>query len=78
MERPAHLNKQTASPILKGKIPMPEFYEKSVYGRTLIYPAKNIEKVVERLIGKKTLDMEQLNCLSALGVKVGLTTLPGE
>jgi len=56
---------------------MADFYEKNVYGRTLIYPARNIARLIERLTGKKTVDTQQLNCLSSLGVKVELTQLPG-
>jgi len=52
------------------------FIEKSVYGRTLIYPKCDKANIFAGLIGTKTFTMSQLNLIEGLGYKIVLIALP--
>jgi hypothetical protein len=47
-----------------------KFYEKNVYGKTLIYPDTDIQDALERLTNRKTFTMYQLEALKLLGFDV--------
>tara|TARA_R110000796_G_scaffold89253_1_gene192722 strand:- start:40 stop:231 length:192 start_codon:yes stop_codon:yes gene_type:complete len=47
-----------------------KFYEKNVYGKTLIYPTTDIQEALERLTNRKTFTMYQLEALKLLGFDV--------
>lgn len=47
-----------------------KFYEKNVYGKTLIYPDTDIQDALERLTNRKTFTMYQLEALKQLGFDV--------
>jgi hypothetical protein len=47
-----------------------KFYEKNVYGKTLIYPEQRAEAALERLTKRKTFTMYQLEALKTLGFDV--------
>jgi len=51
------------------------FKEKSVYGRTLIYPECEKSKIFAKLLSTKTFNMDQLNTIESLGYKINLITL---
>lgn len=40
---------------------------KSVYGRTLAYPANDCANIACEMVGKKTLTAHDLNCLKRMG-----------
>ena len=46
------------------------FYEKNIYGKTLIYPATDIQDTLEKLTNRKTYTIYQLQALKALGFDV--------
>lgn len=50
--------------------------EKSIYGRTLIYPACDKSNIFAGLVGSKTFTMRQLNLIEGLGYTVKLIKLP--
>jgi len=47
-----------------------KFYEKNVYGKTLIYPEQRAQAALERLTNRKTFTMYQLEALKLLGFDV--------
>ena len=66
-----HFNSNNSS-LKKGAHTMQElkFYEKNVYGKTLIYPDTDIQDALERLTNRKTFTMYQLEALKLLGFEV--------
>lgn len=52
------------------------FFEKSVYGKTLIYPKCDKANIFAGLIGTKTFSTGQLSLIEALGYKIELIGLP--
>ena len=51
-------------------VPALRFYEKNVYGKTLIYPAKEIKENFASLTGRQTADKTILQSLKNLGFEV--------
>jgi len=51
------------------------FFEKSVYGKTLIYPKCDRANVFAGLIGTKTFTLNQLGLIQGLGYTVELIAL---
>ena len=47
-----------------------KFFEKSVYGNTLIYPEPSIAGRIQRLVGRKTVDLDHLTALKELGFDI--------
>jgi hypothetical protein len=54
------------------------FYEKSVYGRTLIYPDESFKDQLFLLTKTLTVTEEQLDSLHELGCEIELIQLPGK
>lgn len=52
------------------------FFEKSVYGKTLIYPKCDKANIFARLIGTKTFTHPQLFLIEGLGYDVQVIELP--
>lgn len=52
------------------------FFEKSVYGKTLIYPKCDKANIFAGLTGTKTFTVGQLNLIKGLGYNVELIALP--
>lgn len=50
--------------------------EKSVYGKTLIYPACDKSNIFAGLVGAKTFTLHHLTLIEGLGYKVNLIKLP--
>jgi hypothetical protein len=50
--------------------------EKSVYGRTLIYPACAQSEKLALLIGRQTLNNSELTIIKELGFEINLIKLP--
>ena len=51
------------------------FKEKSIYGRTLIYPNCDKANLFAGLLSTKTFTLQQLTLIEALGFKINLITL---
>lgn len=51
------------------------FKEKSVYGRTLIYPACDKANIFAGLLSTKTFTLGQLSLIQSLGYKIELIAL---
>ena len=51
-------------------VPALRFYEKNVYGKTLIYPVKEIKENFASLTGRQTADKTILQSLKNLGFEV--------
>jgi len=51
------------------------FKEKSVYGRTLIYPACDKSNIFAGLLSTKTFTIAQLRLIESLGYKINLISL---
>lgn len=47
-----------------------KFYEKQVYGNTMIYPTVEIADYISMLTGKKTVDKTNLTALKRLGFEI--------
>ncbi len=43
---------------------------KCVYGRDLVYPANDTSKIFARMLGVKTFNKFQINCLKELGYQI--------
>lgn len=52
------------------------FFEKSVYGKILIYPKCDKANIFAGLTGTKTMTLGQLSLIRGLGYDVELITLP--
>jgi len=52
------------------------FFEKSVYGKTLIYPKCDKANIFAGLTGTKTFTTGQLSLIEGLGYTVNLISLP--
>ena len=58
-------------------IPMKlRFYEKTIYGRIMIYPDTGIMQAMKTITGKLTIDESQIRALAALGLDVTIDRLP--
>lgn len=51
-------------------MPSLRFFQRRVYGKTLVYPSPDCATVVFALTGSRTLSNIQLNALSQLGLTV--------